>query len=339
MGKIWQKILHANPHLEIWDQKLRTFTLPGLDGVALYDVYKFFMQEIRKNSLVIRARAIAYSFFLSMFPGILFIFTLVPFVLGFYDAKDVDTYITGLVRSISPSPDVYKFLWSYIGPLISEFTHKRPSLLTGSFIVTLYLTSNGVLALMSSFDKTYHNYQKRNFFVKQYVALKISVLLVALFMFSIVMVVLGQNILEWFFNLIQITNQYTRALFSFVNYVSIILLFFFSISLIYYYGPATKKKYRFISTGSTIATVLSILASIGFSYYLNHYARNNKLYGPIGTVMAILVWMYINAFVLLIGYEINAAIYHHHSIKQLHDPLSDEDHIVSDDHEGKEMEA
>ncbi|MGG2305142.1 YhjD/YihY/BrkB family envelope integrity protein, partial [Salmonella enterica] len=89
-------------------------------------------------------------------------------------------------------------------------------------------------------------------------------------------------VLEWFFKFIHITNKFTKSLFAFINYVSIILLFFFSISLIYYYGPATKTKYRFISTGSTLATVLSILTSIGFSYYLNHYARYNKLYGPIG---------------------------------------------------------
>ena len=318
MGKIWRKIVYANPHLEVWDEWMRVFTLPGLDGVAVFDVYKFFSFEIKQNSLVVRARAIAYSFFLALFPAILFIFSLVPFVLSFYDASDVDAYITHLIQSISPSPDVYKFLWGFIGPLIKEFTNKRPSLLTGSFLLTLYLMSNGVLSLMSSFDKTYENYTRRSFFMKQYVAMKISVLLVALFMFSILMVVMGQNVLEWFFNLIHITNKFTKALFAFTNYVSIILLFFFSISLIYYYGPATKTKYRFISTGSTLATVLSILTSMGFSYYLNHYARYNKLYGPIGTVMAIMVWLYLNAFVLLIGYEINAAIYHHRSIKQKH---------------------
>jgi membrane protein len=98
----------------------------------------------------------------------------------------------------------------------------------------------------------------------------------------------------------------------------IILLSLFSISLIYYYGPAVKKKYRFISTGSTLATVLSILTSVVFAYYLNHYARYSKLYGPIGTVLAILIWLNLNALVLLIGYEINVAIYYHRSIKQTH---------------------
>ena len=316
MKKIWEKLLVENPHLEIWDKRLRTFTLPGLDGVAVMDVYTFFSEEIKHNSLTTRSRAIAFSFFLSLFPAILFIFSLVPFIITMWDATDVDGYIVGLVKSISPSPDVFKFLWGFIAPLIREFTHKRPSLLTGTFLLTLFLTSSGVVSIMSSFDKSYENYHKRNAIMTRLVALKISVLLVALFIVSILLVVVGQDFFEWIFNLLHIHDGATKLLFVFIRYASIILLFFFSISLIYYYGPATKEKYRFISTGSTAATVLSILTSIGFSYYLTHYAKYNKLYGPIGTVMAIMVWLNLNAFVLLVGFEINAAIYHHHSIRR-----------------------
>ncbi len=318
MGKIWKKILRANPHLESLDQWLHVFTLPGLDGVAFYDVYKFFTAEIRRNSLTIRSRAIAYSFFLSLFPAILFIFSLVPYILGFYDPDNVNTYITGLVKSISPSQDVFKFLWNLIGPLIKEFTHKRPSILTGTFLLTLILASNGVVAMMSSFDKTYDDYHRRTAIMTRLVALKISVLLIGLFIFSILLIVLGHNVIDWLVSLLHIHDSFTKMLFTLIRYVTVLLLSLVSISLIYYYGPAVKKKYRFISTGSTLATVLSILTSIVFSYYLNHYARYNKLYGPIGTVLAILIWLNLNALVLLIGYEINVAIYYHRSIKQKH---------------------
>ncbi|MCW3128188.1 MAG: ribonuclease [Bacteroidetes bacterium] len=316
MIKLWKKLVRKNPHLEEWDQWMRTMTLPGLDGVAVFDVYKFFNYEIKKNSLNLRARAIAFSFFLSLFPAILFVISLVPFILSFYHKVDIDSYVQNLLRSVTPSPDVFKFLWNFIGPILKEVIHKRPSLLTGTFLLTMFLTSNGVVAMMHSFDKNYDHYKRRSALNTRFVALKISMLLVALFIFSLVFVVLGQNLLSWVFELLHIHDKFTRTLFTFIRFISIVLLFFFSISLIYYYGPATKKKYRFISTGSTIATVLSILASVGFSYYLNHYARYSKLYGSIGTVMIILIWFNINAFVLLIGYEINAAIYYHHSIKQ-----------------------
>jgi membrane protein len=316
MAKLWQRIVKQNPHLEVWDEWFRTVTMPGLDGVAVLDVYTFFSEEIKKNSLTIRSRAIAFSFFLAMFPALLFIFSLIPFILSIWNNSDIDTYIAGLVKSISPSPDVFTFLWGFISPLIQEFTHKRPSLLTGTFVLTLFLMSNGVVAMMSSFDKSYDNYKKRNAIMTRLVALKISLLLVALFIFSIVLVVMGQDLLEWVFKLLHIKDKFVQMLLTFLRYISIVLLFFFSISLIFYYGPATKEKYRFISTGSTVATILSILTSLGFSYYLNHYATYNKLYGPIGTVIALMIWLNLNAFVLIVGYEINAAIYHHHTLRR-----------------------
>ena len=316
MKKLWKKILDENPHLEQWDKWAHQFTLPGLDGVAMYDVFSFFSEEIKKNSLAARSKSIAFSFFLSLFPALLFIIGLIPYLLILFDMGDVNLYMKGLVKSISPSPDVFKFLWDFISPVIKEVTRKRPSLLTTTFLLTMFLMSNGVVAIMTSFDKTYENYQKRNGFQTRLVALKISILLVLLFIFSVVFVVMGEDILQWIFRALQIKNGFTKFLFVFIRYSSILLLFFFSISLIFYYAPATKKKYRFISTGATITTILSVLTSLGFSYYLTHFARYGKLYGPIGTVMIIMIWLQLNAFVLLVGYEINAAIYFHHSIRQ-----------------------
>lgn len=316
MIKLWKKLVAKNPHLEEWDTWFKTVSLPGLDGVAVADVYKFFIFEIRKNSLNLRARAIAFSFFLSLFPAILFILTLVPFLFQFYGKVGIDDYIQNLLRSVAPSPDVFKFLWNFVGPILKEVSSKRPSLLTGTFVLTLFLTSNGVVTMMHSFDKGYDHYVRRNPLKTRFIAIQISLLLVALMIFSFIFVVVGQSLLTWVFDVLHIRDQFTKFLFTFIRFVTIVLLFFFSISLIYYYGPATKKKYRFISTGSTIATVLSIVASVGFSYYLSHFSRYGKLYGSIGTVMIILIWLNINAFVLLIGYEINAAIYYHHSIRQ-----------------------
>jgi membrane protein len=314
MKKIWQKILLENPHLEKWDKWLHVFTLPGLDGVPVYTVLSFFISEIRKNSLAVRAKSIAYSFFLSLFPALLFIFTLIPYVLILLNMQNIDAYILKLIKDVSPSPEIFKFLKSFIQPFLSDLTqNKRPSLLTSTFILTIFLTSNGVVALMSSFDKSYDHYKKRNAIHTRVVALKITFLLVFLFIFSMALVVAGQDILELVLDYFHIHNTFTNILFNLIRYSTIILLFFFSISLIYYYGPATKKKYRFISTGATVATFLSILASIGFSYYVKHFVKLNTLFGSIGTVMILMIWLNINAFVLLIGYEINAAIYYHKS--------------------------
>lgn len=295
---------------------MKEITLPGLDSVPLYRVAQFFISEIKSNSLAMRSKSIAYSFFLSLFPALVFIFTIIPYALVLINFPDLDVYILKTIKDISPSPEIFKFLKSFIEPLLTDLTrNKRPSLLTTTFLLTIFLTSNGVVAMMSSFDKTYEHYKRRNAIQTRVVALKITFLLVFLFTFSMILIVAGQDILELIFGYVNLKNGFTNFLLNFLRYSIIVLLFFFSISLIYYYGPATKKKYRFISTGATVATFLSILASVGFSYYVRHFVKLNSLFGSIGTVMILLIWMNLNAFVLLIGYEINAAIYYHKQTK------------------------
>jgi len=316
LKKIWEKILRENPHLEKWEERMKEITLPGLDSVPLYRVAQFFISEIKSNSLAMRSKSIAYSFFLSLFPALVFIFTIIPYALVLINFPDLDVYILKTIKDISPSPEIFKFLKSFIEPLLTDLTrNKRPSLLTTTFLLTIFLTSNGVVAMMSSFDKTYEHYKRRNAIQTRVVALKITFLLVFLFTFSMILIVAGQDILELIFGYVNLKNGFTNFLLNFLRYSIIVLLFFFSISLIYYYGPATKKKYRFISTGATVATFLSILASVGFSYYVRHFVKLNSLFGSIGTVMILLIWMNLNAFVLLIGYEINAAIYYHKQTK------------------------
>jgi len=282
----------------------KTFTLPGFDGVPVYDVAIFFLEEIKKNSLPIRSKAIAFSFFLALFPGLIFVFSLIPFLnIEYLSAENVE----GLLKAILPSGEFYNFIFGNINDLLLK---RRGDLLTGSFLLSGYLTSQGVIAMMASFDKTYDHYKKRNTFQTHLVAFKLTVLLVLMFLFSIVLIVVGQDLFRFAFSYLDIDNYFTRFIINFLRYFIIVLLFFFSISMIYYYGPSTKKKYRFISTGSTVASLMSILASLGFSFYITHLNRYNTIFGSIGTVMLMMIWFNINSFVLLIGYELNVSIYY-----------------------------
>jgi membrane protein len=126
---------------------------------------------------------------------------------------------------------------------------------------------------------------------------------------------MGQEFFDLFFTLLGIKNKFTHFLIYFIRYILIVLMFFFAISLIYYYGPATKKKYKFISTGATVATALSILVSFGFSYWVSNFSKLNVIFGSIGTIMLLMIWLNINAFVLLIGYEINASIHYNTTLR------------------------
>jgi membrane protein len=308
MNQIWQQLKISYPFLIRWEARGKVFTLPGFDGIPLVDVYQFFMNEIRSQSLSNRSKSIAYSFFLAIFPGLTFVFTLIPYLPYF---RDLDTNLLGLLKQVLPNQETYNFLEKFVEPILHDLSkHKRGGLLGGSLLLVLFLTSNGVLAMMHSFDKAHAHYKKRNAVQNRWVAIKITVLISFLFLFSLVLIVLGQEMVTLVSHLLHIHSSFTKLALHVVRYVFIVLMFFFSISLIYYYGPNTRKKYKFISTGATVATILSILVSIFYSYYVSNFSKLNVIFGSIGTIMLLMIWLNINAFVLLIGYEINASIHY-----------------------------
>ena len=314
LTELWAKYAERYPFLIDLLIKAKTFTLPGFDGIPVFEVYKFFIAEIRGNSLPTRSKAVAYSFFLAIFPALTFVFSLIPYIPYF---SNMDDKILEFLRQVLPNKETYAFIKSFIQPLLQDLAkHKRGGLLTGSIFLVVFLTSNGVMALMSSFDKSYDHYKKRNAIQSRMVALQITFLLMMLFIFSLGLVVLGQDILALVFDLLHIKSAFTHLLFNLLRYVLILLMFFLGISLIYYYAPATKKKYRFISTGATVATVLSILVSVGFSYWVSNFNKLNVIFGSIGTIMLLMIWLNLNAFVLLIGYEINASIFFNTTLRQ-----------------------
>ncbi len=313
MNEILEELGDRYPVVKRVTERAQTFTLPGFDGIPLMDVYKFFVLEIQGNSLPTRSKSIAFSFFLAFFPALTFVFSLIPYIPYF---NDLDTKVLDLLQQVLPNKETYAFIKSFIEPLLQDLAkHKRGGLLTGSIFLVIFLTSNGVMAMMSSFDKGYDHYKKRNAITGRLVALQITFLLIILFIFSLGLIILGQDILAFVFDILHIQNKFTHFLFNFLRYVLILLMIFFGISLIYYYGPATKKKYKFMSTGATVATVLSVLVSVGFSFWVSNFNKLNVIFGSIGTIMLLMIWLNLNAFVLLIGYEINASIHYNRNLR------------------------
>lgn len=239
MKEIWAELAERYPFLLTLMVKAKTFTLPGFDGIPVFEVYQFFIAEIRANSLPTRSKSIAFSFFLAIFPALTFVFSLIPYIPYF---SDMDDKIMEFLRQVLPNKETYAFMKSFIQPLLKDLAkHKRGGLLTGSIFMVVFLTSNGVMAMMSSFDKSYDHYKKRNAIHSRLVALQITVLLVILFIFSLGLVILGQDILAYIFDVLKIKSAFTHLLLNFLRYALILLMFFLGISLIYYYGPDRKS--------------------------------------------------------------------------------------------------
>jgi len=301
------------PFVRKFESRFRVFTLPGFDGIPFYDVLKFLINELKDNTIVTRAQAIAFSFFLAVFPFILFTFTLIPYL----PIPNFQKNLIILLSDVLPTQSSMEFIKTNIFDVINK---PRFGLLSFGFITALYLSTNGVITMTRSFDKTYDIYNRRNFLHQRWVALKLTLLLFLLFTASIIVIIVGGIFTKWLLDIFGFLDALSTFLVLGFKYIVVFFLFLYATSLIYYYGPAVKKKWKFITPGSILATFLSILISVLFSYYVKNFANYNKIYGSLGTVIILQVWFYLNSLVLLIGFELNASIYYHKGLKDSKTP-------------------
>lgn len=277
----------------------KRFSFPGFEGVSIYNVVTFFFNEIRKEDITVRSSALAFNFFLALFPAILFFFTLIAYI----PIKNLQTDILSTLTQVMPD-EVFKTIQTTVVDIVKR---QRGDLLSLGFLSALFFALNGIKSLMNSFDKSHPGFKKRNFFKKHFIALQLTLLISFLILISVILIISGNLLIKWVIHLFHFKKSALIAL-TILRWVIIVAMFFTGISVLYYYGPAVKRKWKFISAGSTLATVLSILTSLGFSYFVNNFGQYNKLYGSIGTVMVLMLWFYFNSLVLLIGFELNASI-------------------------------
>ncbi len=287
-------------------------SLPGFFRVPIYDVVIFVLNEIRRFDLFTRANSIAYSFFLSLFPSILTLFTLVPFLFSFllHLIPELGNFNTILEQEIS------KVMPGQAGGLVFEFVHDvtskpRVGLLSFGFVLAIYFSSNGMLAMMRSFEKSYSDtFRQRTGLKKRMVAIGLTFLVSLLVISSVVFIILGSMFIGWITELVHLTAFGAFAV-GLLRWIAILMLFYFGIAVLYRYGSATHRRFSIFSAGTTLATVLCMLSSIAFSFYIdefNRYDTYHKFYGSIGTFIIIMLWIQINSLILLIGFELNAAI-------------------------------
>jgi membrane protein len=274
--------------------------LPGFEGLHLYEVAKFFYKGIKNGAITTRASALAFTFFLALFPAIIFFFTMIAYlpIKGFQDQ------LLQLIKDVLPD-DAYKLAYNTIFDILKR---QHGGLLSIGFFSSIYLSTNGINSLISSFNKSHHYVETRKP-VQQYIVSLILVFTFAMMVIiSITLIIFTKNMLDDLVPYGLIKKPSIVLLIKIGQWIIISALFFLVISFLYYVGPANKNNWRFVSAGSTLATLLSLLATILFSYYVNKFAHYNKVYGSIGTLIVIMLWLYFNSMILLIGFELNASI-------------------------------
>lgn len=227
-------------------------------------------------------------------------FTLIPYI----PLDDFQTSMFDLIHNLLPQ----KAFLGLQDTITDIITNQRGSLLSFGFIAALYFSTNGFNSLIDAFNATYHTVETRKWWAQRLISLLLVILIFTMTIASVSMIIAGEHITSFIIGTDFMKDSFWLVVYQVVRWLIILALFFFAISSLYYLAPSAKFRFRFISAGATLATVLCVIISLVFSFYINHFNNYNTLYGSIGTILIILMWLYFNAFGLLIGFELNVSI-------------------------------
>lgn len=291
-------------------QWMKDIRLKRYGNLTLYKFFRIFFHNIHEDEIFDRSNSVAYNFILAIFPTIIFLFTLIPYVTRYF--PDVtDASIMQFMGELMP-PSMYEVISSTILDIVSI---QRGGLLTFGFIFAVYLATNGMMALMRAFNACYRTVDKRNYFKTRLTAAGLTIMLALVLFLAIILLVVGQIMINYFtehVHLLDRLNLDSLSIYAILmlRFLVIFIVFFIAISSIYYFGPAVHYNWRFFSIGSLIATLACLGISYGFSYYVANFGSYNKVYGSIGTLIALMIWIQLLTMVLLFGYEINASLHY-----------------------------
>ncbi|MDR2009151.1 MAG: YihY/virulence factor BrkB family protein [Bacteroidales bacterium] len=272
--------------------------LPGLNGHSLYDVTVLFIKGMIEGAISMRAASVAYSFFIAIFPTLIFFLSLIPFI-------PIDNFqyeLFGLLENVLPV-NAYNLFYDTISDTLMN---QRSSVLSIGFLLMLIFSSNGIVALIDAFNTSYHEVNTRNFVGDRLISLLLVIIMSILLIIAITLIVMGGRIFDIIVGYYPKLDRNSISILYFViKWLTIIFLFFLAISFLYYLAPAKKSRFRFFTPGAAFSTITLILAVYIFAFYVNNFSHYNKLYGSIGTVIVVMLLFYIIAMVLIVGFELN----------------------------------
>lgn len=289
---------------------MKKITFRRFGNLSLYKFSKIFLHNIHEDEIFDRANSVAYNFILAIFPTIIFLFTLIPYITVYLPEVSNES-IMEFISELAP-PNMYQTISSTVLDIVSN---QRGGLLTFGFIFALYLATNGMVALMRAFNACYRTVDRRNFFRTRLTALGLTLMLSICLFLAIVLLVVGQVVINYFtthvhdlakLNLDDLSIYFILLL----RFLVVFIVFFIAISCIYYFGPAVHYNWNFFSIGSLLATLTCLAITYGFSYYVANFGSYNKVYGSIGTLIALMIWIQLMTMVLLFGYEVNASLHY-----------------------------
>ena len=275
----------------------KAIKLKSLEGLSLYDILELYVLGIFKGAFSYRSSAIAFSFFMALFPFTLFILNLIPFIpLENFQADFLEFVEEGV------PPNTYEAIEAILKDIM-ETSHQ--GLLSSGFILSILLMTNGINAILGGFEMSAHITITRGFFRQYFISLAISLVLSMILLITVAAIVIAEVMIQK----INIRGYVADvSVIEWSRYGFILLMILITTSILYKFGAKETSSIAFISYGAVFTTILIVVSSYVFGIYVTKFAKYNELYGSIGTLLVLMFYIWINCMVLLLGFELNATI-------------------------------
>lgn len=272
--------------------------IPGLEGMSLYDLLHMYVLGIVRGALTSRAGGISYSFFMAVFPFMLFMLTLIPYI----PIEGFQENFMNLIAEAFP-PKTY----DAVVPVFEDIAkNKYGGLLSFGFFVSIFLMTNGVNAVFGGFEYSYHVTEVRGVVRAYIISLGTSLLMSFFLILTVAVTILFKFGLDFLILKGWLNEEFLWL--ENVRYLFFIFMIFTTVSLLYYFGTKEGKQSSFFSAGAVLTTLLSFFTFYIFGVYVVKFAKYNELYGSIGTLLVLMLFIWLNSIILLLGFELNASM-------------------------------
>ncbi|GAA3508170.1 YihY/virulence factor BrkB family protein [Aquimarina addita] len=298
MSKAVEDKLNKIPIINVLIRIGKKIVLPGLEGLSAYDLVEIYTIGILKGTFSARASAISWSFFLSLFPFLLFLLNLIPII-------HIDGFQENLFEFITSALPRQSSL--FFEDIFNDIaSNPRGGLLSTVFILSIFLMTNGVNAVFSGFGYSYHVTLNRNFFKQYVIALGVSLIVASLLLITVIVLLYFTYLLE---DLEKIGVMHDAVFWlQFGKYGLLVVMIFLIVATLFYFGTSEGRMHRFFSPGAFMTTFLIIITTYLFGIYIDNFSNYNKLYGSIGAMLILMVYIWLNSNLLLLGFELNASL-------------------------------
>ncbi|WP_136666866.1 YihY/virulence factor BrkB family protein [Flavobacterium sp. H122] len=281
---------------------LDNIKLPWLEGLSFFELIDFYIAGVLKGGISYRAAAIAFSFFMALFPFALFILNLIPYIPipGFQD-----DFLRFVQDNVPPTT------YEAIESIIKDILHNsQTGLLSWGVVLSVFLMTNGVNAVMSGFETSLHVTVKRAYFRQYFVALLMSLLLTMILIVTISAIIVLEVVIQKTIIQDVLTSRVSEkiSLIEMGRYIFVVLMILLATAILFKYGIKQSKKKKLITIGTVFTTILIVLSSYFFGIWVLKFSKYNELYGSIGTLLVFMFYLWINCMVLLLGFELDASI-------------------------------